>query len=95
MRDADGGPAATADAKLIADLAVERERINRQIRDLNRSRDVLDEVITAAGGRPLALPRQPARAPWHRIGSVARDHDLCQGGGTSRARRRQAVSRGR
>lgn len=58
MRDADGGPSATADAKLIEDLAVERERINRQIRDLVRSRDVLDEVISAAGGSPLILANQ-------------------------------------
>ncbi|MCO5974843.1 MerR family transcriptional regulator [Actinoallomurus sp. WRP6H-15] len=58
MRDADGGPAATASARLITDLAVERERINRQIHDLLRSRDVLDEVIIAASGRPRSSVNQ-------------------------------------
>ncbi|WP_129842725.1 MerR family transcriptional regulator [Streptomyces sp. RFCAC02] len=51
MRDEDGGPAETADARLVADLTAERARIDRMIRDLVRSRDTLDEVIAAASGR--------------------------------------------
>jgi DNA-binding transcriptional MerR regulator len=58
MRDADGGPAAIADARLITDLAVERDRIDRQIQDLLHSRDVLDEVIIAAAGRPRSTANQ-------------------------------------
>ncbi|RCV50997.1 MerR family transcriptional regulator [Marinitenerispora sediminis] len=50
MRDADGGPAATATPRLVADLTAERERIDRMIADLVRSRDVLDEVISTAAG---------------------------------------------
>ncbi|PZT69348.1 MerR family transcriptional regulator [Streptomyces sp. SW4] len=48
MRDTDGGPSAVATPKLVADLAAERERIDRMIADLVRSRDTLDEVIDAA-----------------------------------------------
>ncbi|MFF9984373.1 hypothetical protein [Streptomyces erythrochromogenes] len=33
----------------VADPAAERERIDRMIGELIRSREVLDEVITAAG----------------------------------------------
>ncbi|MEV5711674.1 MerR family transcriptional regulator [Actinoallomurus sp. NPDC052274] len=58
MRDSDGGPAATADARLTIDLVVERERIDRQIQDLLRSRDVLDEVIITAAGRPRSSTDQ-------------------------------------
>ncbi|MFF3938782.1 MerR family transcriptional regulator [Streptomyces phaeofaciens] len=51
MRDADGGPSAVATPRLVADLGAERERIDRTIADLLRSRDTLDEVIrTARGG---------------------------------------------
>ena len=49
MRDADGGPSEVADARLVEDLVEERARIDRMITDLTRSREVLDEVITAAG----------------------------------------------
>ncbi|UOE21942.1 MerR family transcriptional regulator [Thermobifida halotolerans] len=49
-RDGDGGPAATATPRLVAELVAERERIDRMIRDLVRSREVLDEVIDAASG---------------------------------------------
>jgi DNA-binding transcriptional MerR regulator len=53
MRDADGGPNEVATPKLVDELSAERDRINRMIADLVRSRDVLDEVIdTAATGRP-------------------------------------------
>ncbi|WP_369246810.1 MerR family transcriptional regulator [Streptomyces sp. R41] len=50
MRDADGGPSAIATPRLVADLAAERDRIDRTIADLVRSREVLDEVIDAATG---------------------------------------------
>ncbi|APC37669.1 MULTISPECIES: MerR family transcriptional regulator [Nocardiopsis] len=50
MRDADGGPAATADAHLVRELRTERERIDRMIADLRRSRELLDDVIASAEG---------------------------------------------
>ncbi|AZS86842.1 MerR family transcriptional regulator [Streptomyces griseoviridis] len=49
LRDADGGPAATATPRLVADLCAERERIDRDIAGLLLSRDTLDGVIEAAG----------------------------------------------
>jgi DNA-binding transcriptional MerR regulator len=49
MRDTDGGPSAVATPRLIADLTAERDRIDRTIADLLRSRHTLDEVIEAAG----------------------------------------------
>ncbi|WP_328930209.1 MerR family transcriptional regulator [Streptomyces sp. NBC_00190] len=51
MRDADGGPSVRATPALVAELAAERDRIDRMISDLLRSREVLDEVIDAAAGR--------------------------------------------
>ncbi|GAB3439891.1 MerR family transcriptional regulator [Actinophytocola sediminis] len=48
MRDADGGPSQIATPQLVADLAAERDRIDRLITELHNSRDVLDEVIDAA-----------------------------------------------
>ncbi|GAA5178669.1 MerR family transcriptional regulator [Rugosimonospora acidiphila] len=48
MRDADGGPSEIATPQLVTDLTGERERIDRMIADLANSRDVLDEVISAA-----------------------------------------------
>lgn len=48
MRDADGGPSDQATPWLVAQLRVERERIDRQIAEMGRSREVLDEVIVAA-----------------------------------------------
>ncbi|QKG19313.1 MerR family transcriptional regulator [Actinomadura verrucosospora] len=48
MRDADGGPSERATPRLVADLTAERDRIDRMINDLVRSREVLDEVIDAA-----------------------------------------------
>ena len=48
MRDTDGGPSVVATPQLVTDLAAERERIDRMIADLVRSRDTLDEVIDAA-----------------------------------------------
>ncbi|MFI5935064.1 MerR family transcriptional regulator [Actinoplanes sp. NPDC051494] len=50
MRDADGGPADIATGRLVADLTTERERLDRTIADLLRSRTVLDEVIETASG---------------------------------------------
>ncbi|MFD5145165.1 MerR family transcriptional regulator [Streptomyces sp. NPDC058401] len=52
MRDADGGPNVRATPALVAELATERDRIDRLIADLLRSREVLDEVIEAATGLP-------------------------------------------
>ena len=55
MRDADGGPSEIATPQLVSDLTEERERIDRMISDLIRSRDVLDDVIeTAADAAPQA-----------------------------------------
>ncbi|MFB9832704.1 MerR family transcriptional regulator [Actinoallomurus acaciae] len=51
MRDADGGPSTIATPRLVADLTAERDRIDRMIGDLVRSREVLDEVIETASGR--------------------------------------------
>ncbi|MCX5398921.1 MerR family transcriptional regulator [Streptomyces sp. NBC_00102] len=48
VRDSDGGPSATATPRLVADLGAERERIDRMISELQRSRDVLDDVIATA-----------------------------------------------
>jgi DNA-binding transcriptional MerR regulator len=52
MRDPDGGPNDLATPELIMELQGERERINRMISDLIRSREVLDEVIETASARP-------------------------------------------
>lgn len=52
MRDSDGGPSAIADARLVADLTAERDRIDKTIADLATSREILDEVIAAASERP-------------------------------------------
>jgi DNA-binding transcriptional MerR regulator len=51
MRDADGGPSEVATPRLVAELAGERERIDRMMTELANSRDVLDEVIDAASER--------------------------------------------
>ncbi|MGW4797824.1 MerR family transcriptional regulator [Nonomuraea sp. NPDC004297] len=50
LRDAadDGGSPQLASPWLVTQLTTERERINRMIGDLVRSRDVLDEVIASA-----------------------------------------------
>ncbi|EHR53394.1 DNA-binding transcriptional MerR regulator [Saccharomonospora amisosensis] len=52
MRDADGGPSEIATAQLVTDLVAERDRINRVIKELANSREVLDEVINAARRSP-------------------------------------------
>ncbi|GAA5102928.1 MerR family transcriptional regulator [Nocardia iowensis] len=51
MRDVDGGPNEAATPELVAQLAIERERIDRTINDLIRSREVLDDVIDRAAAR--------------------------------------------
>lgn len=48
MRDGDGGPAAEATPRLVTELTAERTRLERAIRELASSRDVLDGVIAAA-----------------------------------------------
>jgi DNA-binding transcriptional MerR regulator len=48
MHDHDGGPNESATATLAAELRAERERIDRAIADMIRSREILDEVIDAA-----------------------------------------------
>ncbi|MEV6818866.1 hypothetical protein AB0M72_08925 [Nocardiopsis dassonvillei] len=40
----------TADAHLVRELRIERERIDRMIADLRRSRELLDDVIASAEG---------------------------------------------
>lgn len=50
LRDHDGGPAATATPYLASSLRAERSRIDEVMRDLQRTRDTLDEVIAAADG---------------------------------------------
>ena len=49
MRDSDGGPSRTATPVLVSELVEERARIDRMMGELANSRDVLDEVIRAAG----------------------------------------------
>jgi DNA-binding transcriptional MerR regulator len=52
MRDSDGGPSAQATPRLVVELTGERERIDRQIQDLLRSRAILDDVIGRAATSP-------------------------------------------
>ncbi|MFD1497530.1 MerR family transcriptional regulator [Streptosporangium lutulentum] len=64
MRDADGGPSEIATSRLVNDLIAERDRIDRMMADLVRSRDVLDEVIDAASdSRRPAVPHRDERQP--------------------------------
>jgi DNA-binding transcriptional MerR regulator len=48
MRDHDGGPNESTTALLAEELTAERERIDRAIADMVRTREILDEVIDAA-----------------------------------------------
>ncbi|MFD8019351.1 MerR family transcriptional regulator [Streptomyces lavendulae] len=58
MRDTDGSPSEVATPQLVDELTAERDRIDRLIADLVRSRDVLDEVIdTASHGADAAADR--------------------------------------
>ncbi|NKY85786.1 MerR family transcriptional regulator [Nocardia veterana] len=52
IHDSDGTPAETATPWLTETLAAERTRIDACIKDLIRTREVLDGVISAAQGRP-------------------------------------------
>ncbi|WP_067706698.1 MerR family transcriptional regulator [Nocardia yamanashiensis] len=51
MRDTDGGANERATPQLVEELRFERDRIDRTIADLLRSREVLDDVIVRAGER--------------------------------------------
>ncbi|MEU1209880.1 MerR family transcriptional regulator [Nocardia sp. NPDC005825] len=51
MRDVDGGANERATPELVDELRAERDRIDRSIADLLRSREVLDDVIVRAGER--------------------------------------------
>lgn len=48
MRESDGAPNERATPRLAATLRAERDRIDRQIAELQRTRDVLDDVIDNA-----------------------------------------------
>ena len=48
MRDLDGGPNERATPRLTEELRAERERIDRQIVEMQRTREVLDGVIANA-----------------------------------------------
>ncbi len=52
INDYDGTPAETATPWLTETLAAERDRIDAAVKDLLRTRDVLDGVINAAKGEP-------------------------------------------
>ncbi|MFF1926010.1 MerR family transcriptional regulator [Streptomyces sp. NPDC058221] len=56
MRDEDGGPSVRATPELVAELTTERDRIDRTVGDLLRSREVLEEVIDTAAGDTAARP---------------------------------------
>ncbi|MEV8639402.1 MerR family transcriptional regulator [Streptosporangium sp. NPDC051023] len=56
VRDADGRPNEIATPALVETLTAERDRINRMITDLLRSRDVLDEVIDTASENTITRP---------------------------------------
>ncbi|MGW0182514.1 MerR family transcriptional regulator [Nocardia sp. NPDC003345] len=56
MRDSDGGANEAATPGLVRELQVERDRIDRMIADLHRSREVLEEVIERAGAGITAVP---------------------------------------
>ncbi|WP_327393566.1 hypothetical protein OG533_38585 [Streptomyces sp. NBC_01186] len=47
----------------MADLTVERQRIDRMIDGLLRSRDLLDDAIDTAAGRPPRAARHGEDAP--------------------------------
>ncbi|MFD4700743.1 MerR family transcriptional regulator [Streptomyces niveus] len=52
MRDEDGGPSEAATPWLVADLRRQRARIDEQIAELMRTREILDDVIVVASGGP-------------------------------------------
>jgi len=57
MRDADGGPAATATPLLVETLTQERDRLDAVMRDMANSRAVLDDVIAAASAEESPTDR--------------------------------------
>lgn len=60
MRDVDGTPNERATPRLLEQLRAERERIDRQMVEMQRTRDVLDGVIAHAANRPLVRPATEA-----------------------------------
>lgn len=66
VRDVDGGPSEIATRRLVSDLSVERDRIDRKIDELRRSREVLDDVIATAQGGPRPAPHPGAGPPGPR-----------------------------
>lgn len=52
MRDSDGGPSERATPLLVEHLQAERDRIDRQIAEMRRTREVLEDVIAAASSTP-------------------------------------------
>ncbi|MBS2538759.1 MerR family transcriptional regulator [Catenulispora sp. NF23] len=61
IHDADGTPNATATPWLTETLTAERDRIDAAIKDLRRTRALLDEVIGTAQGAPAAEARSERR----------------------------------
>ncbi|WP_194894691.1 MerR family transcriptional regulator [Catenulispora pinisilvae] len=62
IHDADGTPNATATPWLTETLTAERDRIDAAIKDLRRTRALLDEVIGTAQGAAAAEARARARS---------------------------------
>ncbi|MFJ2931199.1 MerR family transcriptional regulator [Streptomyces sp. NPDC087219] len=60
MRDTDGAPSEIATPRLVEELRAERDRVDRTIADLIRSRDVLDEVISSASSSFSSTPHPEA-----------------------------------
>ncbi|MEU5875018.1 MerR family transcriptional regulator [Glycomyces sp. NPDC047369] len=56
IHDEDGGPNELTTESLARDLMAERDRIDRTIADLHRTRAILDEVIATAALPTAALP---------------------------------------
>lgn len=66
MRDADGGPSERATPRLAGALRAERDRISRQLVELERTRDVLDDVIAAAT-LPALVGAEGAEGPVREV----------------------------
>ena len=75
MRDVDAGPTERTTVQLVTDLEAERERIDRLIVDLVRSREVLDEFIETA---KAANGARGARVAG--VGEVAERGEVAGGG---------------
>lgn len=52
MRDEDGGPSPCATPWLVDALTAQRARLDREIAELHRAREVLEDVIAAAAPSP-------------------------------------------